>query len=373
MGLSTPDALGSVLIIGGCGFVGFHIVRHFLREQSCTSVSVISRNPTTNCLPGVSYHAGDISDYITIRALLEKIQPNIIIHAACPAAISANLKTFEKVTVQGTRNLLTAASEIQSVRAFIFTSSATMAAGAEHIDLPESAPLADTVPTSHPYAKTKAKADKMVLAANQTSEKPGGRLSSLRTACIRLPIVYGERDLVAIPGALTALEKGQTNFQLGSGENIWDFCDADNAAAAHVLLAKALMKEPLPVPKVDGEAFNITDGQPQLFWDFPRLIWNAAGHDTTGEKKWIMPTWLALLVASVLEWAFWVATFGTRRPGQLGRQQVEYSCYTHTYRIDKARERLGYNPVSNFEQGILKAVKWNLDEGGCRARLKRKG
>ena len=372
MGPSTSDALGSVLVVGGCGFVGFHIVRQFLREPSCTSVSVISRNPTTNCLPGVSYHAGDISDYNAIRALIEKIQPDIIIHAACPAAISANLKTYEKVTVQGTRNLLTAASEIHSVRAFIFTSSATMAAGAEHINLRESAPLADTVPNSHGYAKTKAKADKMVLAANQTSEKAGG-LSSLRTACIRLPIVYGERDLVAVPGALAALEKGQTNFQLGSGQNMWDFCDADNAATAHVLLAQALVKEPLPAPRVDGEAFNITDGNPQLFWDFPRLIWTAAGHDATGERKWIMPTWFALLLASVLEWAFWLVTFGTKRPGQLGRQQVEYSCYTHTYRIDKARERLGYNPTSNFEQGIQKAVRWNLDEGGWRARLNWKG
>ena len=94
-----------------------------------------------------------------------------------------------------------------------------MAAGPEHVDLDEDTPLADTLQSSHPYAKTKARADKMVLAANQPLDTKESGLQ-LRTACLRLPIVYGERDRVAIPGALTALERGQTEFQLGDDSNL---------------------------------------------------------------------------------------------------------------------------------------------------------
>ena len=366
----TQDQLSSVLVFGGCGFVGYHIVGHFLDESSCTSVSVVSRNPRDNRLPGVSYYPGDIADLAAMRSIIAQIQPKVIIHAACPSAISASARTMEKVIVEGTRNLLTAAIEALSVRVFIFTSSATMAAGPEHLDLDENAPLADTSHKSHPYAYSKARADRMVLKANKPDE-PGR--SGLRTACIRLPIVYGERDFVAIPGALAALEKGQTHFQLGSGSNIWDFVSADNAAMAHMLLAKCLLAQGSKTPRVDGEAFNITDGERHRFWDFPRIIWKALGHEVKDENLWILPTWLALIIANVLEWFFWVFTLGTRRPKLFGRQQVEYSCFTHTYRIGKARERLGYNPKANFEEGLRKAVAWQLEEGGWRSRLAKPG
>ena len=186
--LST-DNFGRVLVIGGCGFVGFHIVRHLLRS-SCDSIHVVSRSPTTNCLPGVKYQAGDITDIANIRSVILQISPSIIIHAACPNAISATAKAFHRVTIQGIQNLLQVAIEAPSVKAFIFTSSATMAAGPEHIDLDENAPLADSDPNSYPYVQTKAQADEMVLKANKPISE--NDRSGLLTACIRLPIVYGE-------------------------------------------------------------------------------------------------------------------------------------------------------------------------------------
>ena len=84
-----------------------------------------------------------------------------------------------------------------------------MAAGLEYIDLDESVPLADITSNSHPYVRTKAIADKMVLKADRPEKEDK---LYLLTACIRLPIVYGERDFLSIPGSLAALEKGQTNF-----------------------------------------------------------------------------------------------------------------------------------------------------------------
>ena len=165
-------------------------MRHLLKSSSCDAISVVSRNPETNRLPGVNYQAGDITDIASIRSVVLDLCPSVIIHAACPNATSATAKAFHQVTVQGTQNLLQVAREAPSVKVFIFTSSATMAAGPEHIDLDESTPLADSDPNSHPYARTKAQADKMVLRANKAivdKDDPG-----LLTACIRLPIVYGE-------------------------------------------------------------------------------------------------------------------------------------------------------------------------------------
>lgn len=372
-------------------------MRHLLKSSSCDAISVISRDPTTNCLPGVDYQAGDITDLASIRAVILQICPSVIIHAACPNAISATAEVFHQVTVQGTENMLQVAREAPSVKVFIFTSSATMTAGPEHIELDESTPLADSDPNSHPYTRTKAQADKMVLRANEASAQKGN--SGLLTACIRLPIVYGEvgvlirrslprasmltrrylqRDLLSIPGALAALENNRTSFQLGDGSNMWDFVSVDNMAEAHILLAKALLRSAATrdrrAPKVDGEAFNITDDQRHRFWDFPRVIWKAAGWEPPvdeSKKIYILPTSLALVIAMVLEWIYLVGTLGTRRPGLLGEQQVWISCYTHTYRIDKAKEKLGYKPVPDFEAGIQRAVAWSLEYGGWGLRLQK--
>lgn len=170
---------------------------------------------------------------------------------------------------------------------------------------------------SHPYSKTKALADLLVLEANTAFKKDR---SGLRTACIRLPIVYGERDMVAIPGALNVLQKHQTRFQIGPGSYQWDFVGAENAAAAHLLLARHLLtRNPLAF-KVDGKAFNITDGQRHVFWDFPRTIWKAAGHEINPQQRiWVLPAWLALLIATVLEWLFGIFTWGKKRSKQLVR------------------------------------------------------
>ena len=319
--MDTPGSmqLNSVLVIGGSGFVGFHIVRHFL-QQPGTSVSVISRNPKRNALPGVSYYVGGVSNPSVMRDLIFAIQPVVIVHAACPSPTAASAKMYEDIIVRGTQILLAIATDAPSVKAFIFTSSATMAAGPEHIDLDENAQLADTKPGSHPYARTKAQADKMVLKANRPMHNNGS--PELLTACIRLPIVYGERDLLSIPASLEALEKKQTGFRLGDGSNTWDFASADNSAMAHVLLARALLAREgdSSAPKVDGEAFNITDGERRRFWDFPQTIWKAAGWEPQRkEHTQTFPSRVALVIAIVSEWLYWVFTLGTKRPGLLSR------------------------------------------------------
>ena len=105
-----------------------------------------------------------------MRSITAQIQPKVMIRAACPSDMSARARTTEKVIVDGTSNLLAAAVEAQSVNTFIFTSSETIAAGSEHLDLDESASLADTSHKSHPCAYSKARADEMVLRANKPDE-----------------------------------------------------------------------------------------------------------------------------------------------------------------------------------------------------------
>ena len=79
-------ALAHVLVIGGCGFLGSHIVRAFLEHSSRPIVSVASRSPTHNLLEGANYYACDISNQPALESLMSTLKPEIVINTASPVA-----------------------------------------------------------------------------------------------------------------------------------------------------------------------------------------------------------------------------------------------------------------------------------------------
>jgi sterol-4alpha-carboxylate 3-dehydrogenase (decarboxylating) len=185
----------------------------------------------------------------------------------------------------------------------IYVSSSTLAKGPEHINLNEGHPLAHTDPKSSAYARSKALADVMILEASNPPPLDTAATSwegHLLTAALRFPIIYRTHDPVAIPGCLSALQKGQTTVQLADGKNLWDFCSIENACTAHSLLVQALLSTE-DAAKVSGEAFNIHDGESHLFWDFARTVWKFAGHKPKNDHVTILPSWFVLGLASFLE------------------------------------------------------------------------
>ena len=365
----------SVLVVGGAGFVGRHLTNHFVSNKSFAKVNVLSRNATSSKdnVFGASYINGDITDEASLRKAIEETKPAVIIHAASPSPVTGTPHDYKAVNIRGTGNLLRAASGSEHVRAFIFTSSSTLAKGREHLDLDEECQLANEDPNASAYASSKATAELRVLGANDPKlrEHPSWK-GHLATASLRFPIIYGTHDDTTIPGCLNALSKGQTTTILGDGQNMWSFCSASNAANAHVLLASALL-DPTPKPEhleVHGEAFNINDGNPYPFWDFAKMVWKAAGYNPyPAPAVRHIPATFALALAVVLEWTFWIFTLGLKRPYNLGKQQVEYACFTHTYNIEKARHRLQYKPRVDFERDVSKAVEWSMEHGGWSEKL----
>jgi sterol-4alpha-carboxylate 3-dehydrogenase (decarboxylating) len=373
----SANAKPSVLVIGGVGFVGYHVVKAFVAQPSFGAVAVLSRSATSskkNHVEGATYYDGSLTDPGGMARLIDEIQPTIIIQAATPSPITALPKDYERVTFDGTGNLLKIAKASKHVRAFIFTSSSVLAKGHEHLNLTEKAPLANEDPKADPYSKFKALAEILVLKENDplSNEAKGDWQGHIATGSLRFPIIYGTHDVMTISGCLERLQKGQTYVQLGEGKNLWDICSADNCADSHVVLAEALLSGGTASgAKVDGEAFNIHDGVEIPFWTWVRAVWAYAGHNPTKPEKVItMPTWLAVGISTILELLYWVFTFGTKRPFDMGQQQIEYSCFTHTYNIEKARSRLGFQPKQDWKGALKEAVEWSLEEGGWAEKLK---
>lgn len=359
-------SLGHVLVTGGSGFLGNHIVSLLDSRRACDKLTVLDIRKPQNPVPGVQYEEGNITDYDAMLKLLGKLKPDAIIHTASPNHTHQNKQVMYDVNVNGTKTMVRAAQEA-GVKAFVYTSSASVISDTvtDLIYADESYPLKMGDEQPEYYTTTKAQAELHVLSSNRAPSHP-----KFLTAAIRPSAMFGEGDVQLLPPGLSAYYKGQTKFQLGNNENLFDFTEITNVAHAHHLATAALLvtaereanglAPPLDHEKVDGEAFLITNDSPVYFFDFARMCWAAAGDKTQPKDVWVLSKEIGLLIATIMEWIFWIFRLG--KPN-LTRQQVQYSCMTRFYNIDKAKRRLGYRPVVALEDGVRRGVQDALYRG----------
>ncbi|PBP27412.1 3-beta hydroxysteroid dehydrogenase/isomerase [Diplocarpon rosae] len=331
--------LGKVLVIGGCGFLGHHIV-NLLLTSSTSQVSVLDVTTTRNRRPdsdGVAYYDGNITSLPSLLSIFAQAKPDVVIHTASPNLMGANNELYYKVNVEGTKCVV-AACQQTGVKALVYTSSASVVSDTMH-DL--------------------AEAEALVLAANRSPAHPDFLTCSLRPAGI-----FGEGDVQLLPNIINVHHTNRTGFQLGSNENLFDFTYVLNVAHAHVLASCALLQTsqlptaPLDYERVDGEAFFITNDEPVYFWDFARAVWKAAGSENGTEHVWVIGRDVGMFIGGVLEWGMWMLG----RTPKLTRKQVRYSTMTRYYDCSKAKRRLGYRPLVGLQQGITRSVAFFAEQ-----------
>ena len=306
-------------------------------------------------LPNVTYHRADISCLADIKTALHQLRPDVIFHTASPTAFAHNLDFFLKINVEGTRNLLEAAQEVGCVKAFIYTSSASVI----HDSVSDLHDADDTWPVLYmpvqrsEYSHTKALAEDIVLRAN--------RQSHTLTLSLRPSGMFGEEDQTTVKPMVEAAASGKYKYQIGSGKNLFDWTYIGNVAQAHVDAAYALLEahgKPLSsIPterRVDGETFLITNDEPVAFWDFARSLGAAAGYPTKVEDVRSIPRLVGLAMAYIAEWAVWIVFFGQKKSA-MSVSGIRYSTTHRTFCVDKAKKRLHYQPEVDMAEGIRRA------------------
>ncbi|KAI9740290.1 MAG: erg26, C-3 sterol dehydrogenase [Cirrosporium novae-zelandiae] len=351
--VSAPPRLGSVLVIGGCGFLGHHLVSQLV-ENATATISVADLSTNANRLPNVSYYDLDITSASATKSLLEELHPNVVIHTASPRHNEPRKELLRKVNIDGTTNLLEAAGAA-GVKAFVYTSSASVVHDSKsdlaYVD--ERWPYCRGAAQKEYYSETKADAEEIVLKANR-------QYGNMLTVALRPAGIFGEGGAWVVEPMLGAYKRGLTKWQLGDNTNLWDWTYVGNVAYSHILAAQALLQTstltttPLDHERVDGEAFNITNDSPVPFWDFPRMLWKLSGDKTEPKDTIVLGTGFGMFIGGVLEWIFWVLG---RKPN-LSREQVQYSTMARYYNITKAKKRLGYRPIVELEPAIEKTMNW---------------
>lgn len=119
--------LGNVLVIGGCGFLGHHIVDILHKSYKC-AIAVLDLHTTRNRRPdvdGIQYYNGDITSMESILPIFLQANPTIVIHTASPTLTGGSKELYKKVNVDGTRCVIEACQKT-NVKVLVYTSSASV-------------------------------------------------------------------------------------------------------------------------------------------------------------------------------------------------------------------------------------------------------
>ncbi|MFO8052476.1 MAG: SDR family oxidoreductase [Candidatus Omnitrophota bacterium] len=318
----SPEALAkgeakSILVTGGAGFIGSHIVDRLVKLGAQVTVldNLITgkvENIKDN-LEKIKFIKKDLTDDRALEESLEGV--DLICHQAALRSVPKSVEKpleFHEVNVTGTLKLFLKAKE-KGIKRIVFASSSSVYG--ERIDFPEKE--SDLAQPVSPYAATKL-----------MDEHYGSLFSKLYgvdIVSLRYFNVFGPRQslesryAVVVPKFITSLLGDESPPIYGDGQQERDFTYIDNVVDANIL---ALSKDGL-----GGEVFNVAAGRPysvnQLFKIIQKLT-----------AKNIEPT------------------YSEPRPGDVRKTYAD---------ITKAKEKLGWQSKVNFKQGLEKTVNWFRD------------
>lgn len=319
-----------ILVTGGGGFLGTWIIKELLKNPTYL-VTNFSRHVYSHLEDlGVPTIRGDLSSSEAVEhALAQKF--DAVFHVASKVGVWGSAHDFERINVEGTRLLLEAAQR-HGVKRFIYTSSPSVAFGrGGHRGADESV----AYPAEHlsDYARTKARAEQLVLAAHD---------NVFLTCALRPHLVWGPGDQFLIPRVIQRGREGKLKI-VGDGQNQVDVIYVENAARAHVMAFEALA----PGARVGGQAYFLGQG-PIKLWDFIAQVLRRAEVDPVDAQISVKA---AYFVGAILEktWKF----LGIENPEPPMTRFVALNLGTdHWFSHEKAKLDFGWVPHVSVEQGL---------------------
>lgn len=322
-----------ILVTGATGFLGFRLIQRLQAEGH--EVTATGRNPVMAKKIqrlGIPFEGGEIAD----SALLIRLAAGqeAVIHTAGLSSPWGRYADFLRSNLHGTEAVIEACFR-QGVRRLVHVSTPSIYVCYQDRDnVRESDPL--PAQFINAYAETKFLAEERVRAAQDRG---------LETVIIRPRALIGAGDTVIMPRLLRAQQEGRLRV-IGSGRNRVDLTAVANGVDALILALHA-------GPEVLGQAFNITNGEPILLWEFLAQALERLGQKLNTRR---IPYGLAFALAAGLEA---VARLDPEfKEPALTRYSVTMLAKTQTLNIDKARQLLGYVPRQSIAEACDEFIQW---------------
>lgn len=309
-----------VLVTGGSGFIGSHLVEVLLQTEAAVRVLDNLSSGRRENLQEVLQHSsrrdrftlieGDITDRRTVDEAMRGV--DYVLHQAALPSVQRSVEdpiSSNLVNVEGTLNVLAAARDA-GVKRVVYASSSSV-----YGDSP-TLPKIEDMPTNplSPYAVSKLAAEGYCRAFT--------RVYGLETVALRYFNVFGPRQdprsqyAAVVPRFIDALLQQRSPVIFGDGKQSRDFTFIDNVVQANLLAMRA--------PGVAGEVFNIACGESVDLLTVLHVLAECSGQAVTPE-------------------------FEAPRAGDVRHSLAD---------ISKAQRMLGYQPLTPFRAGLQRTFAY---------------
>jgi len=300
-----------VLVTGGAGFIGSHLVKALVKAghqvKVLDNLSTGSIENLADVLNAVEFVKGDVRDYGTVEYAVGGV--DAVVHLAALIDVAESVEKpdlYFDVNVRGTYNVVKASKNVST---FVFASSSAVYGEPIRVPIPEDHPL---MPKS-PYAASKVSGEAFVQAfANQYGFRP---------VILRLFNVYGPKQSRAYAGVIIEfirrVSRGEPPVIFGDGEQTRDFVHVSDVVEAIML---SLRNE-----GVRG-VFNIGSGEGVTINYLARLILRLMGRED------LRPV------------------YAPPRPGDIRHSIADTT---------RAKKELKYEPKIKLETGIKELISFN--------------
>ncbi|MBR5705568.1 MAG: dTDP-glucose 4,6-dehydratase [Deltaproteobacteria bacterium] len=329
----------TLLVTGGCGFIGSNFVRfalnHHLAENLVNLDKLTYAGNLANLAdvasdPRYRFVKGDIADTALVRGLFEETQPDAIVHFAAESHVDRSIVgpgDFVQTNIVGTFTLLEAAratwGKETAQRRFLHVSTDEV-----YGSLGETGRFTEKTayaPRS-PYSASKAASDHLAAASFHTYGLP-----VLITNCSNNygPFQFPEK---LMPLIINNALHGKDLPVYGDGRNVRDWLYVED----HCRALRTVLEKGIP-----GQTYNIGGNNEQANIDIVTSICNLldelAGPLPSGAPR-----------TSLIR-------FVTDRPGHDRRYAIDAT---------KIRRELGWEPQTTFREGLRRTVVWYLKHDG---------
>ena len=345
------DYKHNIMITGGAGFIGSHVVRLFVNKYSDYRIINVDKLTYAGNLatlkdvesePNYVFVKADICDFDKMCKLISDYQVDGIIHLAAESHVDRSIKdpfTFARTNVMGTLSLLQAARlyweslpEKYDGKRFYHISTDEVY-GSLELSNPEGmkSPFTTKASSDHhhaygtefftedkrymphsPYSASKASSDHFVRAFHDTYGMP-----TIVTNCSNNygPYQFPEK---LIPLFINNIRHRKPLPVYGKGENVRDWLYVeDHCSAIDTVLEKGIV----------GEVYNVGGNNEKANIEIVKLILSRMGKDES-------------LITHVKD-----------RPGHDRRYAIDNT---------KITTQLGWEPAYSFEAGMAKTIDWYL-------------
>jgi UDP-glucose 4-epimerase len=305
-------ANGAILVTGGAGYIGSHVVRQLGEAgEQIVVIDNLSKGFRQAVTAG-DLIVGDVGDFELVSRLLAEHQVDTVMHFAAhtvvPESVALPLKYYGNNTC-ATRNLLQACIE-NEVKNFVFSSTAAV------YGMPQDGYASEDSPTLpiNAYGTSKLMSEWML--------RDVAAVNPLRYVALRYFNVYGPRmDIESrytevLVRWMERIGAGLAPIIFGEGSETMDFVYVSDIARANVLAA---------LSPVSGEVFNVATG---------------------------VETSLRSLASMLL------AAMGSNLQPQFAPQRTVNSASRKSGDPTKARAMLGFETEVDLEEGLKRLVSW---------------